>query len=137
MDAQTATARFGSFVLTTFALLALTLASVGLYGVITFLVNSRRRDIAVRIALGANRSSILQLIMRQGMIVAAAGVLVGGVAALLSARFLSAFLYQVQPSDPRTIATSIFILLAIATLANLIPALRAARTQPEAVLRAE
>ena len=137
MDAQTATARFGSFVLTTFALLALTLASVGLYGVITFLVNSRRRDIAVRIALGANRSSILQLIMRQGMIVAAAGVVVGGVAALLSARFLSAFLYQVQPTDPRTIASSVFILLAIATLANLIPALRAARTQPEAVLRAE
>lgn len=137
LAAQTANARFGSFVLGIFAVLALALSGAGLYGVMAFVVASRRREIAIRMALGAEPTRVLRMVVRQGMALVGIGAIVGIGTALLSARLFSSLLYGVQPSDPAAITTVTAILLATAALANAIPALRAVRTEPQIVLRGE
>jgi len=115
-------------------LLALALAVVGLYGAIAYLVTRRTREIGVRIALGATPDHVLMLVVRQGMWIAGAGILVGMVAAALAAQALPLGLYGVTPLDPRTYVAVMAVLTVTAAVAAAVPALRAVRIDPARAL---
>jgi ABC-type antimicrobial peptide transport system permease subunit len=120
-----------------FAGLALLLAAIGTYGVLSYMVAERRREIGVRIALGANQRRVLGDVLKQGLVLAAAG-LVGGLAgALAISRLMTALLFNVQPSDPATLAAVTATIAGVAALACVIPAWRASRVDPIVVLRDE
>jgi predicted permease len=116
---------------------ALVLAAVGLYGVIAYSVARRTREIGIRMALGAARGGVLGLVMRQGLTVAGAGLLVGCALAAAAARALSGVLYGVTAGDPLAWAGASALLLGVAALANAVPASRAARLDPNVALRTE
>lgn len=120
-----------------FAGLALLLAAVGVAGVLSYLVSRRRREIGIRLALGASRAGVLGLVVRRGMAYAAVGIAVGTVAALFLSQALSGFLFGVEPRDPATFAVVVVILFAIAAAASAVPALRASRVNPLEALRSE
>ncbi len=126
--------RFASVLLAVFAGLALLLAAVGVYGVLAYAVAQRRREIGLRIALGAERSSVARLVVSQGMALAGIGVGGGLALSVLAARSLSALLYRVEPADPLTFLVVPALLLAVALAACLLPALSAARLEPMSVL---
>jgi len=128
-------ARTGVVLLTLFGLLALGLASIGLYGILAYSVNQRRREIGLRMALGAAQSSVLRLILKQGMSLVLAGVLIGFAAALLVGRLLSRMLYGVSASDPVSVAGAALVLLAVALVACYLPARWASRVDPLVALR--
>jgi ABC-type antimicrobial peptide transport system permease subunit len=113
------------------------LAAIGLYGVIAYSVARRTREIGIRMALGAARAGVLQLIMRQGLTVAGVGLAVGCAIGLLVTHALSGILYGVSAIDPIAWGGSVAVLLSIAALANLFPASRAARVDPNVALRSE
>jgi macrolide transport system ATP-binding/permease protein len=117
-----------------FGAVALTLAAVGIYGVMSYAVRRRRREIGIRMALGAGGSSILGMVLRQGLALAAVGLLVGGAASLVVTRALRQLLF-VSPTDPTAFLVTGGALLAVAVLASLVPAWRAARLSPVRVLR--
>jgi len=129
--------RFSMILLGLFAAVALLLASVGIYGVISCLVGQRTREIGIRLALGAQPSDVLRLVMRQGMRMALAGVAIGGAAALALARLMSKMLYGVGASDPLTLLGVAAVLGLMALAACYIPARRATRVDPMAALRTE
>ena len=116
---------------------AMVLAAVGLYGVIAYSVARRTREIGVRMALGARPALVLGLVMRQGLLLAVAGVAAGCVMAAAAAGVIAGALYGVHPSDPLSWFAAILIVLAVAALANFIPAWRAARVDPSTALRTE
>jgi hypothetical protein len=118
-------------------LVAMTLAAIGLYGVIAYSVARRTREIGIRMAFGAARASVLTLIMRQGLGVAVGGLVLGSALALVAARALAGVLYGVSAADPIARGGAAAVLFAIAALANVIPASRAARIQPTVALRSE
>ncbi|MBI3667063.1 MAG: ABC transporter permease, partial [Acidobacteria bacterium] len=120
-----------------FAALALTLASVGLYGVISYSVAQRTHEIGIRMALGARQADVLQLVLKQGIRLVAIGLAVGLAAALALSRLLSSLLFGVSAADPATFFVVSVLLTAIALLASYIPARRAARVDPMAALRYE
>jgi predicted permease len=120
-----------------FALLALTLAAIGIYGVIAYSVTQRRREIGVRIALGATRADILLLVLREAATFTGMGVLAGLVAAFAGAHFASALLFKTSASDPTSICVAILGLVMIATMATVLPAGRAATIDPMDAIRAE
>jgi putative ABC transport system permease protein len=129
--------RFAMSVLMAFAALALALASVGLYGVLSYGVTQRRRELGLRAALGASRSALVRQVVREGLGVTAIGLAVGLVAAALMTRLMQSVLFGVEPLDPVAFALAPVVLLAIAILACLVPATRAASTDPAAALRCE
>ncbi len=133
----TAAMRFRAFLLALFAAMALALATMGTYGVISFAVSQRTREIGVRIALGAKREDVVRLIVRQGVGVAAAGAAIGLAGALISTRVLGSLLYDVGTSDPVTYAGIILVLVGAVLAASWVPARRAARIEPTEALRAE
>ena len=136
--ARTLTARrFALIVLTAFAAIALLLAAAGLYGVLSTIVSQYRREIGVRMALGAAWLDILQLVVRRGLAVSALGVAIGLLGVLGGARVLQSFLFSVAPTDPATIAGSAVLMLTIAAIACYIPARRAAAEDPVQALRVE
>jgi len=136
--AATATQRrFALTLFEAFALAALALAAIGIYGVLAGGVTERTREIGVRAALGASRGDILVLVVRQGMTVAAIGMLIGLGGAVLSTRGLETLLFGVSRLDPVTYAGVIVLLLGVAALACWIPARRAAAVDPIITLRAE
>jgi ABC-type antimicrobial peptide transport system permease subunit len=141
MDAQIGATlypmRAGATLLSGAGLVALALASVGLYGVIAYSVARRTREIGIRIELGAERAWVLGLIMRQGLAVAVAGLLAGCALAAGAAYVLSGVLYGVSPADPVAWGGAAAALLGIAALANLLPARRAARVEPTVALRTD
>ena len=129
--------RFSMILLEAFALVAVLLASFGLYGVISYLVGQRTHELGIRIALGAQRKSVLRLVLAQGMKMALAGVSVGLVAAFGLTRLLSKMLYGVSTTDPATFGSIALLLLVVAILACIIPARRATRVDPLIALRYE
>ena len=120
-----------------FSLTALLLAALGLYGVLAYLVHQRRRELGIRLALGASRPALQALVLRQGLVVAAVGIALGGLAALLAARAMASLLYQVQAFDGFTLAGVAGVLLAAAALASWWPARRAAGVDPLTVLKVD
>jgi putative ABC transport system permease protein len=124
-------------VLTAFAIAALALAAIGVYGVVAFQVADRTREIAVRIALGARARDVLWLISRQGLVPVAAGLAIGLAGAAALTRFLRGLLFDVSAADPLTFAATATLLLTAAVLACLLPARRAARTEPSLALQGE
>ena len=126
-------ARLSSF----FGMLALVLACVGLYGLLSYEVTRRTREIGIRMALGALRTTVLGVVLRRGLALAVTGVVVGGAAALGLTRFLGSILFKVLPSDPVTLLAVAAVLLAIAFLACMVPAYRAMRVDPLVALRYE
>ena len=118
-----------------FALTALLLAGLGIYGVISYLVSERTHEIGIRLALGAQRSDILRMVVRQGLGLAIAGAAVGLVCALVVSHLMAGLLYGVRPSDPLTFGSVAFLLIGVALLACYIPARRAIRVDPLVALR--
>jgi len=129
--------RFNAALLGAFAVLALFLAAIGVYGVIALAVRQRTREIGVRVALGAQRGSVVRLIMGRGLRPIAIGMLVGVAAALALTRFLQSLLFQIQPTDPITYLAVIAILGTVGTLACYFPARRAMAVDPVEALRRE
>ncbi|HET8889592.1 MAG TPA: ABC transporter permease [Candidatus Angelobacter sp.] len=129
--------RFTTILLTLFAGLALALATVGIYGVMAYLVSQGTRELGIRMALGANQRTILRLVIRQGMFLALSGVGIGLIAAVASARLVSGLLFGVRATDPLTFAAIAGLLAGVALLASYIPARRAARIDPMISLRCE
>lgn len=120
-----------------FGAMGLVLGALGLYGVLSYLVNQRTREIGVRLALGAQRGDVLRMVVRRGLALALAGVVVGLAGALLLTRLMQGVLYGVTSTDPLTFAAVAAVLLVVATIASAIPALRATRVDPLVALRAE
>jgi putative ABC transport system permease protein len=118
-----------------FAALALTLAGVGICGVMSYTIAQRRQEVAIRMALGARPRDVLSLVVGQGMAVAALGGLVGVLFALGLSRVMKAVLYQVEPTDPATFALVTLMLGLVALVANYVPARRATRIDPLSALR--
>jgi ABC-type antimicrobial peptide transport system permease subunit len=132
-----ATPRLTGFLMGTFASIALTLAAVGIYGVLSYLVARRTHEIGIRLAVGADRSQVLALILKQGLTLAGGGIAIGVVAAFLLTRLMQSLLYQVRPSDPWTFVTVSIALIGVALLASALPAFRATRVSPLIALRTE
>jgi putative ABC transport system permease protein len=134
---ETARPRFTGWLMAIFAGIALALAIIGIYGVVSYGVSRRTREIGVRIALGANRPQVLRMVVGSGMESVVVGLLLGTVAALALTRLIGTLLYGVTPSDPLTYGAAALTLAATALLACLMPALRAARIDPAVTLRNE
>jgi predicted permease len=134
---QTAQGRFGSAVLTAFGLSALVLAAVGLYGVLAFIVSLRRREIGIRLALGATSGRVLEGVIGQGTRLAAMGLVVGIAAAFVSTRVIESQLFGVGARDPVVFAGAAVALLLVAVAASWVPARRASRVDPQVALRVE
>jgi putative ABC transport system permease protein len=132
---QTAGQRFTTVLLACFAVAGLALAIVGIYGVVSFLVEQRRQELAVRIALGAGRGTVLWLVLNQSLKMAALGAAMGLCGAWASQRLTSGLLFGISPVDPPTLAGAAGVLLAVAALASAIPAARALRIDPAGTLR--
>jgi putative ABC transport system permease protein len=137
LDDSIAPRRFNVFLFGTFAASALLLALIGIYGVIAYSVAQRTHEIGVRMALGAERGTVVGMVVQQGMAIAAAGLLFGLVAALALTRVMTSLLYNVTPTDPATFAVVIAALAATALAACCGPALKAARVDPLVALRYE
>ncbi len=129
--------RFLMVLMSGFAALALLLAAVGIYGILSYAVTERRHEIGIRVALGAQAPSVVWLVVRQGLVLAAAGVGVGALAAYLGGRSLSALLYQVGAADPLTFTIVAALVLAVSIVACYVPARRASRLDPLVALRTE
>jgi ABC-type antimicrobial peptide transport system permease subunit len=129
--------RFNALLLGSFATLALALAALGLYGVISYIVTQRTREIGIRMALGAEARQIVLAVLRQGFLVASAGVLVGMAGALALSRIVEGLLFGITARDPMVFVAMPLLLLMVAALATLIPARRASRVDPAIALRAE
>jgi putative ABC transport system permease protein len=132
-----ASRRFSAVLLGSLAVLGLLLASVGVYGVISYGVSQRTREIGIRVALGARRRDVLSLVVGQGMKLLLVGVGIGALSALLLTPLMSNLLFGVRPGDPVTFAGSAFFIALVAVLACYIPARRAASVDPMVALRTE
>jgi putative ABC transport system permease protein len=137
IDAATATPRYATMLVSLFAALALVLVAVGIHGVAAFTAVQRVREIGIRLALGATRSSIMRLILAQTLRPAAAGMLVGAVTTVLTTRLLGSMLHETSPLDPLLLGIAVAALLVIAIAASVLPARRATRVDPMVALRAE
>jgi predicted lysophospholipase L1 biosynthesis ABC-type transport system permease subunit len=129
--------RFTLWLLAGFAAAALTLAAIGLYGVIAFGVSRRRQEIGLRLALGARRTDVLRMVMARGLWLTTAGLLLGAGAALALGRVMTSLLYGIAPTDPATLAAVAAVLGGVAAAATLVPAFAATRVDPATALRSE
>jgi putative ABC transport system permease protein len=129
--------RLRTMLLTMFALTAMSLACIGLYGTLSYLGRLRQREVGVRLALGALRSQIVGRFLWQGLRAAAVGCVAGLALAAGLSRFLATMLYGVSAVDPATYLSVILLILLVAVAASLVPAVRAARVEPVTVLREE
>jgi putative ABC transport system permease protein len=129
--------RFPMILLTAFAAIAVALAGIGIYSVLSYAVSQRTREIGVRLALGAGPADVLGMVLRAGLSLILAGVLLGALGGAIAARALRSLLFEVVPTDPVTFAVVTALLVAIALLATYLPARRAVRVDPMVALRAE
>jgi putative ABC transport system permease protein len=129
--------RFRATLIGIFAVLALVLAAVGVYGLISYSVTQRTREIGIRVALGAAPRQVIVPVVREGLILALTGIAIGLAGAFVAARALTAFLFGVGAGDPLTFASVAVLLLAVALLASYIPSRRALRVDPLIALRAD
>jgi putative ABC transport system permease protein len=137
VSAQTAPRRNQLFVLAAFAAAAFLLAAVGIYGLLSFTVSARTQELGIRVALGAARSSILTMFLRQGLMLGAIGVLLAVPLAYAAARGMSALLFGVQPGDPLIYASAAGLAMVMTLVSSLYPALRAAVINPATTIRAD
>jgi predicted permease len=129
--------RFLSLLLGIFAGVALLLAAIGTYGVLSYMVSERHREIGIRMALGAGNSQVVGLVLRQGITIAGIGIAVGVAGALALSRITQSLLYGVDPADPATFGTVVAVIAVVATAACLIPMRRATRVDPLTAIRAD
>jgi ABC-type antimicrobial peptide transport system permease subunit len=129
--------RFAMALLVAFAVVAIVLTTVGLYGVIAYGVSQRTRELGVRLALGARAQTVAVMVVGGGLRLAAAGIVIGVAAAAAATRLLESLLYGVTPADPVTFATIASVVAAIALAASYVPARRAVRVDPTQALRAD
>ncbi|MGE0454388.1 MAG: ABC transporter permease [Vicinamibacteria bacterium] len=134
---STSRERFNMWLMTLFGVSALVLAAIGIYGLMAYSVEQRTRELGIRMALGADAGSVRALVVRQGMALAGAGIVLGLAAAFALARLIESFLFGVTRSDPMVFAAAPLLLLATAFLAVWLPALRASRVDPTVALRSE
>ncbi len=134
---ETAPRRAQLQVLATLATIALLLAGIGIHGLLAYMVSQRSREIGVRLALGAERSSVARMVLSDGMRLAALGILLGVPGAYLAARGMSTLLFGLEPGDPVTIAAALGLALTMAFVGSLLPAVRALRVDPMTAMRAE
>lgn len=134
-DQSVAQPRFSALLLALFALVALVLSLVGVYGVVAYAVTQRTREIGLRIALGARGGEIRKLVLRQGLTPVLLGVLVGIVGSIAATRLLESLLYGVEPSEPTAFVVVALVLVGVGVLGSLVPALRASRVDPTLALR--
>ena len=137
LDGTLTSQRFGAMLLTGFAGIALLLAAMGIYSVLSYIVRGRSREIGIRSALGAGTADVLRLVLREGLAPTLIGIAAGIIAALAAARVIETLVFGVSPSDPLTLAAVAATLVLVALLASLVPALRALRLDPVKVLRAD
>ncbi|HUF27705.1 MAG TPA: ABC transporter permease, partial [Gemmatimonadaceae bacterium] len=137
MSRAITTRRVNAILITTFSAVALLLAAVGIYGVIAYTVARRTREIGIRIALGARGFDVVRMIMREGMALAVAGILVGVAGAWALRRVIESLLYEVHPGDPVAFVVAQLVMLTIAFVATLLPARRAALVNPVEAIRAD
>jgi putative ABC transport system permease protein len=137
ISASEAGDRFNTILIVLFGAIALLLAAAGIFGVLSYLVTQRTREIGLRVALGAQPQNVLRVIVGHGMRLALIGVAIGLVGALAATRWMSSFLFDVKPTDPITFAAVVFILTLVAFLACYFPARRAMRVDPMVALRYE
>jgi putative ABC transport system permease protein len=137
LDEDTSQRRFQSFVMTVFAGLALVLASIGLFGVLTSLVGQRTQEIGIRMALGAQSKDVLRLVVGEGVRLVLLGVVIGVGAGVALSRYLASLFFGVSPANPGTYLEVALLMIAIALIACLLPALRAIRVNPMTALRYE
>jgi ABC-type antimicrobial peptide transport system permease subunit len=129
--------KLGASMFVAFGGLALVLAAIGLYSVIAYNVAQRTHELGVRVAFGAQVGDVIRLVLTEGLRLAVAGVVIGGGLALYAGRWVAPLLFKVKPTDPLVFGFVIAVLLAVATLASLIPAIRAARVDPNVALRSD
>src|SRR5262245_12814263 len=129
--------RFTTALMAGFAALAATLAAIGIYGVMSYTVSERTREIGVRMAMGAKTGNVMRMVLRQGMVLAVAGVMIGLAASFALTRVMSGLLFGIQATDPATLAPITLLLLAVALFSCLIPARRATKVDPLVALRNE
>jgi predicted permease len=137
LDEEVVQRRLGATLLTAFAVLALLLASLGIYGILAYFVAQHTPEIGVRLALGASRGDILRLVLGRGMTLALLGVGLGALGALALTRLMSSLLFGISPTDPLTFALASTVLMALALLACYLPARRAVRVDPTIAMRYE
>jgi putative ABC transport system permease protein len=137
LDATLTSQRFSALLLAVFAGVALALASIGIYSVLSYIVRGRSREIGIRTALGARTGDVVRLVLFEGMLPALVGIAAGAVVAFGSARLLEKLVFGVSATDPLTLAAVAGTLATVALAASLLPAYRAARLDPLTVLRAE
>jgi ABC-type antimicrobial peptide transport system permease subunit len=136
-DANVSTPRFTLFLVALFAGLALTLAAIGIYGVISYAVSQRSSEFGLRMALGAQATDVRRLVLRQGVRLALVGVMLGLLGALALGRVLRSLLFQVRATDPMTFAAVTAVAIVVALVACYLPARRATTVDPASALRAE
>jgi putative ABC transport system permease protein len=129
--------RFTTALMAGFAGLAATLAAIGIYGVMSYTVSERTREIGVRMAMGAQTGNVMRMVLKQGMVLAVAGVMIGLAASFALTRVMSGLLFGMQATDPATLAVITLLLLAVALVSCLIPARRATKVDPLVALRNE
>ena len=137
IDRAVSPRRFLAMLLGAFAMAALLLASIGIYGGVSYSVGQRRQEIGIRMALGASAGQVQRRVLAQTARLVTAGIVSGAIAALALSRLMSALLYDLEPTDPVTLAATVAVLSAVAILAAYVPALRASRIDPMSALRTE
>jgi ABC-type antimicrobial peptide transport system permease subunit len=129
--------RLGTALLGLFSALALGVGAVGLYAAFSHAVAMRRREMAIRIAIGARPRRVMGMILREALLLAGAGVIAGWAAALAGGRWLQSLLYDTSPADPLVLGSAAMLMFAVAVVATLLPARAASRANPTSLLRAE
>lgn len=137
VSSQLEQSHFDTFLLTIFAAAALLLSAVGIYGVLSYTVAQRTRDIGIRMALGATRSNVAQDVLGHGLLLTGIGWVIGVAGALILAQVIQSLLYGVRPTDVATFLTTSVVLAIVALVASYLPARRATRVDPMTALRHE